>query len=101
MAEQIAKAERGKAKIDGLKNTLREKYGDVVNDLSIGNVAPEIKIQASGRLRTRRTIMKVFALGLFAKPLTDEQRKRILPKGPRHSEALSRRQDRPILVPQG
>jgi hypothetical protein len=24
--------------------------------------------------------MKVFALGLFAKPLTDEQRKRILPK---------------------
>jgi hypothetical protein len=28
----------------------------------------------------RRTIMKVFALGLFAKPLTDEQRKRILPK---------------------
>src|SRR5579871_487583 len=29
---------------------------------------------------TRRTIMKVFALGLFAKPLTDEQRKRILPK---------------------
>src|SRR5262249_47106013 len=28
----------------------------------------------------RRTIMKVFALGLFAKPLTDEQRKLILPK---------------------
>jgi hypothetical protein len=28
----------------------------------------------------RRTIMKVFALGSFAKPLTDEQRKRILPK---------------------
>ena len=24
--------------------------------------------------------MKVFALGLFAKPLTDEQRKRMLPK---------------------
>jgi hypothetical protein len=40
VAEQIAKAERGKTKIDGLKNTLREKYGDVVNDLSIGNVAP-------------------------------------------------------------
>src|SRR5215471_15489867 len=27
----------------------------------------------------RRTIMKVLALGTFAKPLTDEQRKRILP----------------------
>ena len=33
-----------------------------------------------GQARTRRTVMKVFALGLFAKPLTDEQRKRILPK---------------------
>jgi hypothetical protein len=33
-----------------------------------------------GQARTRRTIMKVFALGLFAKSLTDEQRKRILPK---------------------
>jgi YVTN family beta-propeller protein len=32
------------------------------------------------KLRTERTIMKVFALGSFAKPLTDEQRKRILPK---------------------
>jgi hypothetical protein len=34
----------------------------------------------ASRTPTRRTIMKVFALGLFAKPLTDEQRKRILPK---------------------
>ena len=39
VAEQIEKAERGKAKIDDLKNTLREKYGDVINDLSIGQVA--------------------------------------------------------------
>jgi hypothetical protein len=38
------------------------------------------KPRASGHLRTRRTIMKVFALGLFARPLTDDQRKRILPK---------------------
>src|SRR5215467_6682148 len=29
---------------------------------------------------TRKTIMKVFALGSFAKPLTDEQRTRMLPK---------------------
>ena len=28
----------------------------------------------------RRTIVKVFALGLFARPLTDEQKKQILPK---------------------
>jgi thiol-disulfide isomerase/thioredoxin len=46
VAERIAKAERGKAKIEGLKFTLRDEYGDVINDLSIGTVAPEIKIQA-------------------------------------------------------
>jgi thiol-disulfide isomerase/thioredoxin len=46
VAERIAKAERAKAKIDGLKKTLREKYGDLINDLSIGEVAPKIKIQA-------------------------------------------------------
>jgi thiol-disulfide isomerase/thioredoxin len=58
VAERIAKAERGKAKIDGLKKTLREKYGDLINDLSIGNAAPEIKIQAvdgtEGRLSALR-----------------------------------------------
>ena len=40
---------------------------------------PELKLLLTVN-RTRRTIKKVFALGLFAKPLTDEQRKRILPK---------------------
>ena len=39
----------------------------------------EVEVTAL-EVKTRRTIMKVLALGLFAKPLTDEQRKRILPK---------------------
>jgi thiol-disulfide isomerase/thioredoxin len=58
VAEQIAKAERGKAKIDGLKNTLREQYGDVVNDLSIGKVAPEIKIQAVDGTEARLSALR-------------------------------------------
>ena len=58
MAEQIAKAERGKAKIDGLKKTLREKYGDVINDLSIGKVAPEIKIQAVDGTEARLSALR-------------------------------------------
>ena len=58
VAERIAKAERGKAKIDGLKNTLREKYGDVINDLSIGKVAPEIKIQAVDGTEARLSALR-------------------------------------------
>jgi thiol-disulfide isomerase/thioredoxin len=58
VAEQIAKAERGKARIDGLKNTLREKYGDVVHDLSIGQVAPEIKIPAVDGTEARLSALR-------------------------------------------
>ena len=58
VAERIAKAERGKAEIDGLKKTLREKYGDVINDLSIGNAAPEIKIQAVDGTEARLSALK-------------------------------------------
>jgi thiol-disulfide isomerase/thioredoxin len=58
VAERIAKAERGRAKIDGLKNTLREKYGDVINDLSIGKVAPEIKIQAVDGTEARLSALR-------------------------------------------
>ena len=70
-----------------------EKHGDSVLTLpSAHSHAETVKqfkalladkgIQAKqvGQARTRRTIMKVLALGLFAKPLTDEQRKRILRK---------------------
>jgi thiol-disulfide isomerase/thioredoxin len=42
---QIAKAESAQKEVDVLKKTLREKYGDLVNDLSIAAKAPEIKIQ--------------------------------------------------------
>ncbi len=58
VAERIAKAERGKAKIDRLKNTLREKYGDVISDLSIGKVAPEIKIQAVDGTEARLSALR-------------------------------------------
>jgi hypothetical protein len=37
-------------------------------------------IGSSWRDRTRRTLMKVLALGSFARPLTDEEKQRILPK---------------------
>ena len=43
---ELAKAEVARLELDGLKKTLHEKYGDLVNDLSIGSAAPEIKIQA-------------------------------------------------------
>jgi thiol-disulfide isomerase/thioredoxin len=68
VAEQIAKAERGKAKIDGLKKTLREKYGDVINDLSIGTVAPEIKIQTVDGTEARLSALrgKVVVLDFWA-----------------------------------
>ena len=58
VAERIAKAERGKSKIDGLKKTLREKYGDEINDLSIGKVAPEIKIQAVDGTEARLSALR-------------------------------------------
>jgi thiol-disulfide isomerase/thioredoxin len=43
---RLAKAELAKSELEGLKKTIREKYGDLVNDLSIGRPAPEIKIHA-------------------------------------------------------
>jgi thiol-disulfide isomerase/thioredoxin len=58
VAEQIALGERGKAKIDGLKHTLREKFGDVFNDLSIGKVAPEMKIQSVDGTEARLSALR-------------------------------------------
>lgn len=40
--ERIAKGEKALKELDELQNTLREKYGDVFADLSIGKEAPEI-----------------------------------------------------------
>jgi len=43
--ERLAKAEKAKVEIERLKKTFREAYGDLYSDLSIGNAAPELKIQ--------------------------------------------------------
>jgi len=43
---RLAKAEKARHELSGLKQTLHEKYGDLINDLSIGNAAPEIKARA-------------------------------------------------------
>ena len=42
---KLARAEKAKIEIEGIKKTLREKYGDLYTDLSIGNAAPEINSQ--------------------------------------------------------
>ncbi len=44
VVEELARAERAKIERDQLEKTLHANYGDLVSDLSIGNVAPEIKI---------------------------------------------------------
>jgi AhpC/TSA family len=43
--EMIARADRYEKELDGLRSTLREKYGDLVLDLSIGKPAPEVVSQ--------------------------------------------------------
>ena len=45
VAEMIATGEKAKLELNGLRKTLREKFSDVVSDLSIGNAAPEVSIQ--------------------------------------------------------
>ena len=52
----------------GLKKTLREKYGELFNDLSIGNAAPEIKIQAVDGKEARLSALKgkVVVLDIWA-----------------------------------
>ena len=45
VTEQIARAEKARNKLVGLKKSFREKYGDFFADLSTGNAAPEIVIQ--------------------------------------------------------
>jgi thiol-disulfide isomerase/thioredoxin len=46
VAEMIAKGAKAKLELEGLKKTLHEEYGDIINDLSIGKAAPEITIEA-------------------------------------------------------
>jgi thiol-disulfide isomerase/thioredoxin len=43
--ERLAKAEPARLELDRLRKTMHETYGDLINDLSIGTAAPEVKIQ--------------------------------------------------------
>ena len=42
---KLAKAEKARIEIEGLKEALRTQYGDIYSDISVGRPAPEIKIQ--------------------------------------------------------
>ena len=66
--EQIARAENAKTEIDAIKKILREKYSDLVADLSIGKPAPEIKIQAIDGSEARLSALKgkVVVLDIWA-----------------------------------
>jgi thiol-disulfide isomerase/thioredoxin len=66
--ERLAKAEPARLELARLKKTLREKYGDLINDLSIGNTAPEIKIQAVDGTEARLSALKgkVVVLDIWA-----------------------------------
>ncbi len=66
--EQLARAEKAKAELSVLTKTLREKFGDIVVDLSIGSPAPEIKIQAiDGNTATLSALKgKVVVLDIWA-----------------------------------
>ena len=57
-----------RVELDGLKKTLREKYGDLVNDLSIGNAAPRSRSRTSRARRRRLSALKgkVVVLDIWA-----------------------------------
>ena len=42
--DQLVKAEPAQLELDRIRKRLREKYGDLTNDLSIGAAAPELKL---------------------------------------------------------
>jgi thiol-disulfide isomerase/thioredoxin len=66
--ERLAKAERAQIELDALKKIVREKYGNLINDLSIGQAAPEIKIQTvDGNTATLSALKgKVVVLDIWA-----------------------------------
>ncbi len=68
VAERLAKAQDVKRELDGLKKALRENYGDLVADLSIGNAAPEVKIQTVDGKEARLSALKgkVVVLDIWA-----------------------------------
>jgi thiol-disulfide isomerase/thioredoxin len=66
--ERLKLADKAKTELIGLKKTLREKYGDLVSDLSVGNVAPEVSIQTVDGTEMRLSALrgKVVVLDVWA-----------------------------------
>jgi thiol-disulfide isomerase/thioredoxin len=66
--DELAKGEVARKELDALRKTLREKYGDIVTDLSIGAMAPEIKMQnLDGKEATLSALQgKVVVLDIWA-----------------------------------
>jgi thiol-disulfide isomerase/thioredoxin len=56
--ERLTQAELAHRQLDQLKQTIRDKYGDLVNDLSNGKAAPEIKMQAVDGTEARLSALK-------------------------------------------
>jgi thiol-disulfide isomerase/thioredoxin len=65
---RLVKAENARIEVARLKKTLVEKYSEYFNDLSIGNAAPEVKIQAiDGKTATLSALKgKVVVLDIWA-----------------------------------
>jgi thiol-disulfide isomerase/thioredoxin len=66
--DRLVKAKKAATEVAQLKKTLREKYGEFYNELSIGNAAPEVKIQAiDGKTATLSALKgKVVVLDIWA-----------------------------------
>jgi thiol-disulfide isomerase/thioredoxin len=66
--ERLAKAEPARLELDRLRKAMHETYGDLVNDLSVGAAAPEIKIQdIEGKTATLSGLKgKVVVLDIWA-----------------------------------
>jgi thiol-disulfide isomerase/thioredoxin len=66
--ERLKLADKAKTELIALKKTLREKYGDLVSDLSVGNVAPEVSIQTVDGTEMRLSALrgKVVVLDVWA-----------------------------------
>ncbi len=66
--DKLAKAEQARIDAETLKKKLRENYGEYFHDLSIGNAAPELHIQAiDGKTATLSALKgKVVVLDIWA-----------------------------------
>jgi thiol-disulfide isomerase/thioredoxin len=68
VTEQIARADKARIELAGLKKTFSEKYADLFADLSTGNAAPEIVIQDVDGQEARLSALKgkVVVLDIWA-----------------------------------